>query len=1740
MAKSFQVTGSAVITKIKISANARKQLQGLVVNIDTSQITKQLKKVRKAINSAFRPLKNITKQSGGVKRLANNMNALGNAATRTNRQLKRQESLLVQVVKKASAFRVSTIAINSVFNALSDAVRFTIEFDDAMRNVNKILRLNDKDLNALGDSIIDVAKSWNLTAEEVATAARTAAQAGLGDQADVLEFISEAAKTAAASTLDFAGAQEALLAIARQTNSTIVESSTIIAKFASIEDKAAVEAKQLAGIFNKAGTSIALAFGDNINKAIGAFAALLERTRQTDKVIGTFGKTALARLSGANESAIKAIKDLGVAVEDEITGKLRDPIELLKDFQKALDGLSGTQAGAAVGKVFGIRQAELGKALLEVIKDGGRADQLAQAAGAGFADQFIKINQETDKFAAKINSLQQEWNKLVNSLKESVALPLIEQLEKVEVVLRAITGGAGGLQDVASGLAITGAGFGAGFLGRQLLTTPEGRERAGERQKARGAEYARRAQAQATQPAGPLYYGDNKFKKAANVATRNMSRFNKVLKIGRYRVAQATNAFGPLSVQSAAAAAGLTIFGQMLQNQESHWQNTLGGILTTFGQATLILGAKFGLIATGGVELGKVLSGTSDVTKAFSLAMQNGLGILKDSKSGTLARAFTDAQAFIDNEEGRKALQADELFEQIAAGTASQETMEQLGKVITDVFTEARNTNRELADRVRVGLERVAQGPEGEGEEAAAAFAKLEATVEKDREKLNKGIREAIIEGFNQLAKDSPGAFEALANVDTLRKIVPYADADVAKEFQAALKGLEARGGTFGRRNIRYDKLVEGFEEGALRDALLKATERFSGTSDEAVEALRKVTEQETKLITASKQLAATQAQLLGVRTAADVTTAIKAQRDAQLDLQRIALKNLEERRQALIDQRRTQLEAVTKEKGGQRDRFLQARFEDQAKIEELRREIIELGEAGVFTSTRLTEARNEIKQLEKNVDEFGNKAREAQAEVSKAQSALTDLFSYNPERGFADPTAFLATEGQLTEARLKLAQQGVAVQVAAIDALAEVENERRDRALDLLSATNQLKDAEAGLADIRAGAGADPTAAARRRLDSVREQNRLEQLAYNDRIKIAKNVLNELVKVEIEGAKRRVATLKEELQTRGGANEEGNAKLAEELGQAESDLAKLQSRAIAGNQEIAQLQADAATSAIEGRKQEIQAIGQVIASQRRLKEERLDAVEGLMTVAKNLKKAITDVVKAQAGISNAIRGRLDAAANQVKSRRSELEQAYAQLASARASLADALQGGTDAFAEYNKGIRLATVEADKLLGKFFGFRDEASALADAFEASITAAQQAGASERQLADLRAEAAEEQLRIYQELLDRTRSQAEQWFTSDAEGRREYVEGLANIQRVVEQFQGNIDNFRNMSPDQLNTFGSQLISLPQEVRQGMLAALDQLPDGVGIAGLSADEIREILLGGAYGENEELGIESLSETMLTVAELMQQAAEAQTGQLSEAQKQTVELQAQVAAARDGVGIAKAMLDQAHADAVSIQRGIADVKATINTQLSTYRNEFITASNRIEASNKTDAQKIELQQKEAVKYLNNINTVLGGAAGMIGGLQPGQRVTNERTRPSLGDPTSRDVLTTIGNNINAASERLSNTADGLTKLGRDWLTGLGDNAKKTEQLAGELLKLAEREYLTKTEALINIDNQQKITVAGATEIANQILSVIEERGWITDDQMDVVRDALRLAINRQVEAGIAPASDRLQLQSD
>jgi TP901 family phage tail tape measure protein len=1658
MARQFAIQGVAVINKIKIGANARRQLQNLVIQVNTGPVLQQLQQIQRALQAAFAPLARLGRAAGPLNNTARALGNIGRNANNANTAVKKTSSLFTQVIRKASAFRVSTIFINSFFNAIEKAIKFTIDFDSSLRDINKILKTNDTDLNSLGAELINVARAYGLTAEEVAKAGVTAAQAGFGTTAETLNFVSKAALIAATSTLKFEEAQSALISISRQTNQSIDEAATTIAKFSSIEDASAVEARDLAIVFEKAGTSISQAFGKNLDTAAGALAALLERTRQSPQVIGTFAKTIIARLGGANQDATRTFNELGISIEDA-TGKLKDPITLLREFQKALEGRSEADIGKRVGIVFGVRQVELGKALLEVIKDEGRGLELAGEASKGFSSQLSKLVEEQKKLAFTLNEIEQAFNALVNRLKEDIAIPAFDKLKSLGELLGSLSGKGvtGGTANVLSGLGLTGAvAVGGGLLSTLGFKRQNTKEQELQGVSNRQIAFNRVSNARAGTP---------------NAVTGTQRAFFGISQNAK-RVAAS---FQSLSAVGLASAAIINIVGdsfkdsleagtKSVNDSTAAWSKAGTSIISftqQFANFALVFGAKAGFLLAALSVLAEEGPKARDAVKLWNDRVRSSTQTLEGMQSAIrVLEEAGDAGAARD-------IRVQETVNRGIRGQLTEDESTKLGKVLTDIFNEGAN---KFSDRL-----------------ASARMANLDGTIKEAADAEVKALNDEIKEWGRTIIADiqqsSPEIAALIFNstkigFETFAKDIPAELKPFVKEAFSAISGNADRSGITNIGNA-FNEVIATL---GVKKGLETPSTRFTGLSDEDIEDRIELAKADAEVAKSINELIS--ATRTWVAANYDSVASIKAEGEAQKQLSQIKIKTLQTERQALIEQERTAIEATIKN--------TQQDIKNQ-------RALIASPDIKGGKEANL----EQISELELKLIDLGRtlqKINSGEFSTDKLESNLRAVAALQIEVGNAE----------LTRVREEY------------NTISDITSKRINDVEELKNATFDLEASERALKQSRANATAVDIA--REELEAQRRINR-ERLISLDAELLAIRLIEraglDAQRASLEGTIRNV-----ENAPVGGPQEQAQlVRLREEL----KSIIELQEKSSKKEQSLV-LERDKLV--LSSRKEEIDKIRQLIEAERNLSKERLSAASKLIDLTQNLKESTRAVFEAQKGLSDAIKAKFEEASQNIKDKRGALDQAFASLASARDSLISALGSGADAFAQFTLEVEKASVAAEKVMGSFFGLKDEASALAAAYTKVIDSARAAGASETQLAQLRQEAAQDQLALFEDLLNEQRSKAEKFFLSSAEDRVNFVQGLASIQQVVGQFGGNIQNFRGMSETQLNEFGRTLISLPQDIRQNMLNALEQLPNGVGVGGLTADQIKEVLLGGAFGESEELGIESLSEVMQQVADLTRQVASLGTSQLVEARKNISEQQAAVAEAKEGVTIAKSMLNQAKADALKIQSGIAKVSQTVDSQIGSYKEIFQQKINEVLASDETALQK----QERIIQILTDANAkfaeILRNTASAVGTVGPGTDVNN---LSSVSLPTGvvgpgqsgRDILNNISQALVTTAEAARKEFEGLTTvINGNLLGGLASTTDSLEKLTAEMIKLAGRELQT-LKATVDINQQTEVKLVGVDAIVTEVVNAIRKEGYASEEALDALSRTVSQMIRQSIESG-------------
>ena len=798
---------------------------------------------------------------------------------------------------------------------------------------------------------------------------------------------------------------------------------------------------------------------------------------------------------------------------------------------------------------------------------------------------------------------------------------------------------------------------------------------------------------------------------------------------------------------------------------------------------------------------------------------------------------------------------------------------------------------------------------------------------------------------------------------------------------------------------------------------------------------------------------------------------------------------------------------------------------------------LIKARELNKFEKTA-SEADAELNELDATftrLSKIVGKTSPRMKELEKRYQQLIDVRSKNQELlenetlGQAALDKIQANRAAIGREQLSLTQQLMASEIQRVGVEKNLFDQANQQSSDMALALNKEAEARARLQAALAGGKTNPVQQAQiaSKASEAAAQIRIDELDKEiEFIRKTRDAALELRKADLE---RILAAQQASL----GSGEGNDAATLENIERVKRSLAQISGIQLKDGEEVNKLLSRRKLLEVDLSTLELNNQAKRIAAEKKLADERLKAAGNMISAVKKIKESVKGLFESQKGLTESIRTKLDEAAANIKSKRGALSSAFDQLASAREGLIDAMRSSSDAFADFNVELAKANIAADKILGKFSGLRDQASSLNAALNDTIDAAARAGASEQKLAELRKDAAEQQLALYNKLLDDTRSKSEKFFLSSGEDRQGFVQGLAAIQQVAGQFGGNIENFRGLDQGALNDLGRSLLSLPQDVRQNMIAALDQLPDGVTIAGLTSDEIREVLQGASLGESEEVGIERLSDTIQTVADLTRKVAELNTASLSEQQKSLAEQMAAVAEAREQVLIAKNALMQAKIDAAKTQSAIGDVVKTLNSQIGALRESFTQDIAQINATYKNDAAaRLTALTNLDATFKQAVSGAINNTSSQVGNVTPDSQIQNNRAAlPGVitGQGTAgREISESISTAMRDANKDLKAEVQGLSAtIKGNFNDNITRNVEALEALATQLRDVSQKQSEMKAE--IKIDNTQNINIKGVTEIVNAVLRELEKKEFLTEGDLEQIDAVILKIIEDLVNAGIS-----------
>jgi len=461
-------------------------------------------------------------------------------------------------------------------------------------------------------------------------------------------------------------------------------------------------------------------------------------------------------------------------------------------------------------------------------------------------------------------------------------------------------------------------------------------------------------------------------------------------------------------------------------------------------------------------------------------------------------------------------------------------------------------------------------------------------------------------------------------------------------------------------------------------------------------------------------------------------------------------------------------------------------------------------------------------------------------------------------------------------------------------------------------------------------------------KLNSVKqtEENRVGIL---DQIQILEEArANESIKLEEMLAKQRIDAIRDTLQVASEAVSASKS-VADQERKRIGSLAQINSLLSVDEKQMSKFNAELDTLGAQFRNSQAQLAAEAASvnatiSNQAEREERLgDIKKRGAALALDQAKAEAQVIqKRREAVKQVAEDLLGNQGEQVDAQRAVME-ATRGVSAAFESYLQAVDGAVMATTRYNLGLSLAAVETTKITGGFSGMREEIGAVQDAFRSAESLARQLGASEQTLVEIRRDSINQQLALFNNLLQEQSQMARSFFTSSAQDQSDLFLGVNEASSVADLLGGSFENFKKLGEGAINDLGAQLLALPQETRQRVISSLETLK-GVGgeVGGFSADELLTAIETASLGvSGEGLEVDPLFQVQERIASLQEEQARLATDQLLASQEQVVNGKEQLAQAEGARDLAEIQLERVKEEGEKLRGKMGELQGQLNTTL-------------------------------------------------------------------------------------------------------------------------------------------------------------------------------------------------------------
>jgi len=358
-----------------------------------------------------------TKAIAQAKKLRTALSQINNTMARTRRRsravgasFKRQKRVMTALARttmrlgRAMLFYVTLPIVGAIFAA----TKAMIDFDAAMQDVNTIAKVNDKELNKMGEQVLALSVKTGEAAAEIGSALKEINQATIKG-ADAMFVLEKATIAAVAGNVKTKDAAKALASVLKAYSIDASEAGRVSDLLFKTVERGMIEFRELAshmGTANSTAATIGLKFeevaaaaatmtkrGVKSAEAFTALNRLMLRIAQSEpKMQKVFATTA----EGSGEAFIQA-RGLGEAI-DMIFKAAGGSVRGLKELGIQVRGL---KAAATLGRDFA---GGFAVELEQMTDASGATDKAFQRQMRSFRRQLLRTRRMLEKFAIQVSS----------------------------------------------------------------------------------------------------------------------------------------------------------------------------------------------------------------------------------------------------------------------------------------------------------------------------------------------------------------------------------------------------------------------------------------------------------------------------------------------------------------------------------------------------------------------------------------------------------------------------------------------------------------------------------------------------------------------------------------------------------------------------------------------------------------------------------------------------------------------------------------------------------------------------------------------------------------------------------------------------------------------------------------------------------------------------------------------------------------------------------------------------------------------------------------------------------------------------------------------------------------------------------------------------------------------------------------------------------------------------------------